>query len=91
MADARVFDVDEHFVGAWFWDWDLFVFDWTAGLLDDLGPLLLWDLRCHVGSVGDDVCLNLVSDHIQVDCESKSVLKGNQMMMRRFIITSSRR
>jgi hypothetical protein len=46
VADTRVLDVDEDLIRAWLLDGDLAVFDGTTGLLDDLRPLHLWDLRC---------------------------------------------
>ena len=40
VADSRVLDVDEHFVGTGLLDGNLLVFDGTAGFLDHAGPLL---------------------------------------------------
>jgi hypothetical protein len=50
VADARVLDVDENFVGAGLLYGDLLVFNWASSLLDDLCPLLLRNGR-HVGSM----------------------------------------
>lgn len=44
MADAGKLDVDEHLIRAGLLDWNLLVLDGAAGLLDDLRPLLGWDL-----------------------------------------------
>lgn len=44
MADTRVLDVDENLIWARLLYGDLLVVDRTTGLLDDLRPLLLWDL-----------------------------------------------
>jgi len=40
VTDARVLDVDEDLIWARLLDWDLLVFYGTAGLVDDLRPLL---------------------------------------------------
>ena len=48
VADTGVFDIDEDLIWAWLLDRDLLVLDWTAGLLDDLGPLLLGNGWGHV-------------------------------------------
>lgn len=45
VADTAVFDIDEDFIGARLWDWDLFVGGWSTLLFDDLGPLLVGDGR----------------------------------------------
>jgi len=44
VADTGVLDVDQDLVGAGLGDGNLLVDDGTAGLLDDLRPLHLWDL-----------------------------------------------
>ena len=49
VADTRELDVDENFIRARLRNRDLLVLDWSAGLLNDLGPLLLWDLRGRHG------------------------------------------
>jgi len=43
MADTGVFDVDEDFIWAWLGNIDFTERERTAGLVDDLGHLLLWD------------------------------------------------
>lgn len=50
MADASELDVDQDFIWPRLPYRNLFVLDGATGLLDDLGPLLLWDVR-H-GEVG---------------------------------------
>jgi len=49
VADTRVFDVNKDFAWSWFCDWDLLVFDWSTDFLDDLSPLLCWNVRGHYG------------------------------------------
>ena len=41
VADTRVLDVDENFIGGWLLDGNLPVVDGAAGLLNNLRPLLL--------------------------------------------------
>lgn len=43
VAYTRILDVDEDLIRAGFLDGDLLELDGTAGLLDDLCPLLGWD------------------------------------------------
>jgi hypothetical protein len=45
VADTGVLDVDEDLVRTRLGNGDLLVLEWTASLLDDLGPLHLGDLR----------------------------------------------
>jgi hypothetical protein len=45
VTDAGKFDADEDFIWAGFWDGDFLVDGWTACLLDNLSPLLCWDLE----------------------------------------------
>lgn len=47
VAHTREFDVHEHFIWTWLLNWNLLELDWSAGLLDDLRPLLLWDVLSH--------------------------------------------
>lgn len=44
VADTGVLDVDENLIRTRLGDGNLLVLEWTASLLDDLGPLLLGDL-----------------------------------------------
>jgi hypothetical protein len=44
VANARVFDVDKDVCWAWFRDIDLLVLDRASDFVDDLSPLLSWDL-----------------------------------------------
>jgi hypothetical protein len=55
MADARVLDVDQNLIGTGLLDWDLLVLNWTAGLLNDLRPLLLGNVA-HGGRGGRMCC-----------------------------------
>jgi hypothetical protein len=49
VADTGELDVDEDLVWTRLLDWNLFVFNWTAGLLDDHGHLLLGNGGSHIG------------------------------------------
>ena len=52
VADTGVLDIDENLIGARLGDGNLLVLEWTASLLDNLGPLLLGDLgrrHCELG------------------------------------------
>jgi hypothetical protein len=44
VAHTGVLDVDKNLIWAWLLNWNLLVLDWSAGLLNDLRPLLGWDL-----------------------------------------------
>jgi hypothetical protein len=44
VADTRVFNVDEDFLRARLCNWDLLVLKRATDLVDDLSPLLGWDL-----------------------------------------------
>lgn len=67
VADTRVLDVDQNLVGARLLDWNLLVLDGTAGLLNDLRPLLggnvahvdggLWEVLGWGGVCGKCVCV----------------------------------
>ena len=48
MAYSGVFDVDKDLAGAGLRDGNFLVLDGSSDLLDDLRPLLLWDLSRHV-------------------------------------------
>lgn len=50
MADTRVLDIDEDFIMTWLLYWDLLILHWSTCLLDNLRPLLVWNLR-HVECV----------------------------------------
>jgi hypothetical protein len=45
VADTGVLDIDENLIGSRLGNGNLLVLEWTASLLDDLGPLHLGDLR----------------------------------------------
>jgi len=47
VADTRVLDVDEDLIGTGLLNGNLLVLNWAAGLLDDLGHLLLGNGRSH--------------------------------------------
>jgi len=44
VADARKLDVDKNLIWARLLDWDLLIFDLSSTLVQDLSPLLVWDL-----------------------------------------------
>jgi hypothetical protein len=52
VADTRELDVNQNFIWANFWNWDLLIDTGSSGLLNNLSPLLGWDfVCCHFGSV----------------------------------------
>ena len=62
VADSGILDVDEDLIWSWLLDWDLFVFDWAASLLDDLRPLLLRDFLRHARMDGILMCVGGFDD-----------------------------
>lgn len=49
MADTRVLDIDQDLIWPRLLHWNLLVLNGTAGLLNNTGPLLLWDFRAGLG------------------------------------------
>lgn len=47
VTDTTVAYVDEDLIGTWLLNWNFLVLNRTAGLLDNLSPLLLGNGRCH--------------------------------------------
>ena len=47
VTEAGILDVDENLIGTRLRNGYLLVLDFTAGLLDDLSPLLCGNFRCH--------------------------------------------
>jgi len=51
MANTRVFNVDQDFARTWLRNWDLLVLDGSTDFLDDLSPLLVWNVWGHCGVI----------------------------------------
>jgi len=52
VANARVFDVDKDVCWAWLGNIDLLVLERASDFVDDLSPLLGWDLWARHGVYG---------------------------------------